>query len=227
MRDLRETVARNISELRQSASMTQLMLAQKMNYSEKAVSKWERGESFPDVFMLKSIADLFGVSVDYLFTDDHTEAVQRSAAENRIVKRNRIIISFLANMLIWLIATVAFVIMQLIHPGAILPDWMVFFYALPLSSVVTLVFNCIWGKPKLNYLIIAFMSWFILLAFYMTYLTVFGLNIWIIFVIGIPVQIIVSLWSGINNPKVKSKRERKERKNDTSSDASETPSVQA
>lgn len=220
MKDLRETVARNISELRQSASMTQAMLAQRLNYSDKAVSKWERGESFPDIFMLKSIADLFGVSVDYLFTEDHTESLRRSAAENRLVRRNRIIISFLANMLIWLIATVAFVIMQLVHPNAPLPDWMVFFYALPLSSVVTLVFNSIWGRPKLNFLIITFMSWFILLAFYMTYLTVFGLNIWIIFIVGIPVQIIVSLWSGINYPKVKSKRERKKKKNDTANDAS-------
>ena len=203
--------------------MTQLMLAQRLNYSDKAVSKWERGESFPDIFMLKSIADLFGVSVDYLLSDDHTEAVQRSAAENRIVRRNRIIISFLANMLIWLIATVAFVTMQLVHPNAPLPEWMVFFYALPLSSVVALVFNSIWGRRKLNYVIIALMSWFILLAFYMTYLTVFGLNIWIIFVIGIPVQIIVSLWSGINYPKVKTKRERKKRKNDTSIDAAQTP----
>ena len=92
VKDTREIVANNISELRQSASMTQLALAQKLNYSDKAISKWERGESFPDIFMLKSIADLFGVSVDYLFTEDHTEALQRSAAVNRIVKRNRIIL---------------------------------------------------------------------------------------------------------------------------------------
>lgn len=220
VRDLRETVAKNISELRQAASMTQLMLAQKLNYSDKAISKWERGESFPDIFMLKSIADLFGVSVDYLFCEDHTEAKQRSAAENRLAHRNRVIISFLANMLIWLIATVAFVTMQLVHPNAPLPDWMVFFYALPLSAVVALVFNSIWGRPKLNYIIITCMTWAVLLAFYMTYLTVFGLNIWIIFVIGIPVQIIIFLWAGINDPRVKNKRERKIRKNDTSNDAS-------
>ena len=212
MKDLREIVADNISELRQSASMTQLALAQRLNYSDKAISKWERGESFPDIFMLKSIADVFGVSVDYLFTEDHTEAKRRSAAESRIVRRNRIMISFLANMLIWLIATVAFVTMQLVHPDALLPEWMVFVYALPLSTVVSVVFNSIWGKPKLNYIIITFMSWFILLAFYMTYLTVLKLNIWIIFVIGIPVQIIISLWAGINNPHRRIKRERKGRK---------------
>ena len=221
MSDLRDVVAKNISELRQKNSMTQLALAQKLNYSDKAISKWERGESFPDIFMLKRIADLFGVSVDYLLCEDHSETVKHEAQVTGIVRRNRILISFLANMLIWLIATVAFVIVGLVHPDSILPGWMIFLYALPLSSVVTLVFNSIWGRTKLNYLIITFMSWFILLAFYMTYLTIFDLNIWIIFVIGVPVQIMISLWSGINNPKVKGKGRRK-RKNDTANDASAT-----
>ena len=219
MSDLRDVVAKNISELRQKNSMTQLTLAQKLNYSDKAISKWERGESFPDIFMLKRIADLFGVSVDYLLCEDHSETVKREAQVSGIVRRNRILISFLANMLIWLIATVSFVTVGLVHPDSILPGWMIFLYALPLSSVVTLVFNSIWGRPKLNYLIITFMSWFILLAFYMTYLTIFDLNIWIIFVIGVPVQIMIFLWSGINNPKVKGKG-RRMRKNDTANDAS-------
>lgn len=222
MSELRDVVAKNISELRQKNEMTQLGLAQKLNYSDKAISKWERGESFPDIFMLKRIADLFGVSVDYLFREDHSETVKRDALIAKTVRRNRIIISFLANMLIWLIATVAFVIVGLVHPNALLPEWMVFVYALPLSAVVTLVFNSIWGRPKLNYLIITFMTWVILLAFYMTYLTVLDLNIWIIFVIGIPVQIIIALWAGINNPKIKEKKERR-KKNDASDDASASP----
>jgi len=127
-------------------------------------------------------------------------------------------------MLIWLIATVAFVIVGLVHPDAPFPEWMVFLYALPLSSVVSLVFNSIWGRRKLNYLIITFMSWFILLAFYMTYLTVFDLNIWIIFVIGVPAQIIISIWSGINNPKVKEKKGRRKGRNDTAN-AAATPTA--
>lgn len=219
MTELRDVIAKNISDLRQKNKMTQLALAQKLNYSDKAISKWERGESFPDIFMLKRLADLFCVSVDYLLSGDHSEAEAEDAQVTRIVRRNRMIISVLANMLIWLIATVAFVIVGLVHPGAPFPEWMVFLYALPLSSVVSLVFNSIWGKKKLNYLIITFMSWFILLAFYMTYLTVFDLNIWIIFVIGVPAQIIISLWSGINNPKIKDKKERRKGKNDTANDA--------
>ena len=66
MVDLKPIIAKNITALRQSHKMTQIELAEKLNYSDKAVSKWERGESIPDVTVLKTIADLFGVSLDYL-----------------------------------------------------------------------------------------------------------------------------------------------------------------
>ncbi len=71
MQDLKPIIAKNIAELRKAASMTQIELATRLNYSDKAVSKWERGESIPDVGVLKEIADLFEVRVDYLLTEDH------------------------------------------------------------------------------------------------------------------------------------------------------------
>ena len=61
MEELREIIAKNISDLRKKSGLTQIELAEKLNYSDKAVSKWERGDSVPDVGVLKQIADLFGV----------------------------------------------------------------------------------------------------------------------------------------------------------------------
>ena len=75
MEDLKKIIARNIVDLRRANNMTQLELAEKLNYTDKAVSKWERGESLPDISVLKTIADLFGVKIDYLVTVDHVEAV--------------------------------------------------------------------------------------------------------------------------------------------------------
>ena len=219
MADLREVVAKNISTLRQQSGMTQLMLANRLNYSDKAISKWERGESFPDVFMLKDIADLFGVSVDYLLTDSHVEYSLKDPDVEKMIRRNRAIISVLANMLVWLMATVAFVTVGLIDTDAVFPGWLVFLYALPISCVVALVFNSIWGKRKLNYLIISLMSWFVLISIYVSFHVLLGLNIWLIFLIGIPSQIIISLWSGLNNPKEKLKKKRR-KKDDSSHDAS-------
>lgn len=219
MADLREVVAKNISTLRQQSGMTQLMLANRLNYSDKAISKWERGESFPDVFMLKDIADLFGVSVDYLLTDSHVEYSLKDPDVEKMIRRNRAIISVLANMLVWLMATVAFVTVGLIDPDAVFPGWLVFLYALPISCVVALVFNSIWGKRKLNYLIISLMSWFVLISIYVSFHVLLDLNIWLIFLIGIPSQIIISLWSGLNNPNEKLKKKRR-KKDDSSHDAS-------
>ena len=212
MSDLRTVVANNISELRQKQGLTQLALAEILNYSDKAISKWERGESFPDVFMLKRLADLFGVSVDYLLSEDHSEAVHREAEVSKMVRRNRMLISFLATMLVWLIATVTFVTVGIALPDYPLPAWVHFLYAVPISAVVILIFNSIWGRRKLNYLIIAVITWTVLLSIHITILTLTQLNLWIIYIIGVPVQIIIFLWSGINYPKTKRNYGKKVRK---------------
>ena len=72
MSEIKPIIAKNIASLRTSAGLTQLELAEKLNYSDKAVSKWERGESTPDVAVLTHIADLFGVPLDYLVREDHS-----------------------------------------------------------------------------------------------------------------------------------------------------------
>ena len=59
MTDLKPIFAENLAVLRKKKGWTQLELAERLNYSDKAVSKWERGESLPDVTILKQIADLF------------------------------------------------------------------------------------------------------------------------------------------------------------------------
>ena len=78
MEEMKKTVAANIAELRKFNHMTQAELADKLCYSDKAISKWERGESIPDVFTLKQVADLFSVTVDYLLTDHEGEKVTLS-----------------------------------------------------------------------------------------------------------------------------------------------------
>ena len=60
--DIKENFAANLSRYRKAMGITQAELAEKINYSDKAVSKWERGESLPDLVVVKTIADLFGVS---------------------------------------------------------------------------------------------------------------------------------------------------------------------
>ena len=80
MDDIKNIVAKNITELRLLNNMTQMELAEKINYSDKTVSKWERGESSPDIAVLVEIADLFGVTLYYLV---RSENIENAVVENK------------------------------------------------------------------------------------------------------------------------------------------------
>jgi transcriptional regulator with XRE-family HTH domain len=191
MDDLKPIIAKNIIELRKSVNWTQAELAQKLNYSDKAVSKWERAESIPDVAVLKEIAVLFNVTIDYLLEADHTkEDIFQVVSKHK--KRNRLIITLLSASLVFLIATLIFVFWELNSLKLSQPSWIAYVYALPIACIVLLVFNSIWGKWKTNFAIISLLVWSILLAVYLSFPSQ---NIWLIFIIGIPGQIIILLWA--------------------------------
>ena len=197
MDDLKQIIARNIIDLRKSMQLTQAELAEKLNYSDKAVSKWERAESVPDVAILKQIAELFGVNVDYLLQPEHPENEKKAISAILQDKRNKLIISLLATSLVWLIATIIFVGMGIFAKG-VANLWIIYVYALPVTDIVLLVFNSVWGRRRGNFIIISLLVWSILMTLY---LSVYLHNIWLIFIIGIPAQIIIILWSGIRTKK--------------------------
>ena len=89
MDDIKMIIAKNIIDLRKRDGITQAELAQRLNYSDKAVSKWERGESVPDITVLKTIADIFSVKVDYLITAEHIDATLEIPKMSKRKKRNR------------------------------------------------------------------------------------------------------------------------------------------
>ena len=86
MEQIRAIIAFNISSMRLRAGMTQQELADMLNYSDKAVSKWERGESVPDISVLARVAEIFGVTVDYLITDHRPgHEVQKAEPEEAVI----------------------------------------------------------------------------------------------------------------------------------------------
>ena len=199
MEDIKSIIAENIVQLRHRDGMTQMELAEKLNYSDKAVSKWERGESVPDISVLKSIADLFGVTVDYLITSGHEDGgdgsinivVDEAALKKK--KRSRAMITGMSVLLVWLIASVIFVPIDIAATDAV-AHWLAYVYAVPASMLVWLVFNSIWFNRRSNFLIISLMVWTLLAAIHLSVL-VGGFNVWQIYLLGIPGQLIISLWS--------------------------------
>lgn len=193
MEDYKQTIADNITALRQSRKMTQIELAEKLNYSDKAVSKWERGESLPDVLVLKTIADLFGVSLDYLLEKEHTQKQEPQPEQVTGSHRMRTIVTLLSILIGWFLATFSFVLMDIVWPD--LPGrWLPFVYAVPVSMIIWLVFNSIWFNRRMNFLIISLLMWSALIVLMLT-LFVAQIYAWQVVLLGIPGQIAIAMWS--------------------------------
>lgn len=208
---IKSTIAANITELRKKSNMTQQDLADALSYTDKAVSKWERAESIPDVVILKRIADLFGVTVDYLLSSEHTDIADIPLSPSHRLHK-RALITCIGILLVWLIATFAFVVVM--PTQNVFPAWLIFLYAVPLSMIVWLVFNSVWFNRKINYVVISILIWATLASIHLTALTAFHAhNFWMAYLLGIPSQVIVLLWSGIGRrPRRKQKKEPKDSK---------------
>ena len=178
--DLKQITAKNIAELRRRSQMTQLELGNAIDYSDKAVSKWERGEAVPDAYVLLRLSKLFGVSVDYLLND---HAGQKPPSVKRT---NHVSISVLAIIAVFTLFAVAYITVLL---SAGLSYWLFFVYAAVVSLVLLTVFNTIWGDKRFNLLIIGLLVAALIAMIYCILLPL-G-NLWQILMLIIPSEVIV------------------------------------
>ena len=189
----------NIASYRKHNGLTQAGLAEKINYSDKAVSKWERGESMPDVLTLVQLAELFGITVNDLLTDPDAlpenpgkvEQVMTMAVEKAMKRKaNKRIILGLSSLLVWFVALLLFVILSSLD---IPKSWIAFVYAIPADAIVCLSLRSAWHDFRHNQILVSLIMWGGLLSIYMTLLLFFGINIWKLFLLGIPGQLAIFL----------------------------------
>ncbi|MBR3879409.1 MAG: helix-turn-helix transcriptional regulator [Clostridia bacterium] len=200
MRDIKNTVAKNIAELRQANNMTQLDLAEKLNYSDKTISKWERAESTPDVSVLIEIAELFGVTLDYMVAEEHP--IEEICEEKEKRERfNRRAVAYVSECGAWIIAVIAFIVTTLCL-GEMSFQFLYFVYTLPVVLIVKLVFNSLWFNRRHNYFIISLLMWSVLGTIHITFLY-FGVNVSLVYLAGVAGQIVIVLSSFITKPKSK------------------------
>lgn len=188
--NLKRTIKNNLIKYRKNAGLTQAQLAQKLGYSDKSISKWEREEGVPDIYILKEIADLYGVTVNDLISEKQ-EATKKITLP-KISRRNKIIIALLSAGLVWTVATTLHVILDLAIPDIKSYLTNIYIYAIPLSCIVLLIFNCIWGKRYINTILISALIWTFALSLYVSLPII---NVSKLFLIPIPLQILVLLWS--------------------------------
>lgn len=173
--------------------MTQAELAEKLNYSDKNVSKWERAEGVPDVLVLHELAQLYGVTVnDFLI--EHVEEPKKVKGKGFWAKRW--LITLLSAGLVFLVATIVTVIWLLIDPNTSLPIAMyTYVAAVPVSLIVVLVFSCIWGKLWQRCLVVSALVWTMCVLTQILLRWVGALpNAWLMYLIGAVLQVLVVMW---------------------------------
>ena len=183
-------IGANIAERRKAAGMTQAGLAEKINYSDKAVSKWERGESVPDVLTMMQLAELFGVRVDDLLQDPALSGSLSEEETNKPLASKRVI-QALSPTLVWFVALFFFVV---ISSFGIPSSWVAFFYAIPANAIVLLCLRSAWHKYSWNKALISVIVWGSLASIYVSLRVFLDANVWKVFLLGIPGQVAISLW---------------------------------
>ena len=212
-------IGANIAAYRKRDGLTQASLAEKLNYSDKAVSKWERGESVPDVLTLMQLAELFGITVNELVCDPNAlpensdsklEKAMTQVSEKALKRKaNKNVIQALSSTLVWFIALSAFVILSSFD---FLEAYscLLFYVAIPVNAIVLLSLRSAWHDFRWNQMLISLIVWGSLLSIYMIILTAYHYNFWKVFLLGIPGQIAIFLWFRMFRP---SKNDKKEKQN--------------
>ena len=205
---LKYQIGANIAAYRKQAGLTQAGLAEKLNYSDKAVSKWERGESVPDVLTLVVLAEQFGITVNDLLKDPNElpgnpgtlEKAMPQVSEKALKRKaNKNVILALSSTLVWFVALLAFVLLSSFD---FLEKYscLLFFYAIPANAIVLLSLRSAWHDFRWNQGLITVIVWGSLLSIYVTLLVAFSYNFWKIFLLGIPGQIAIFLWFRMFRP---------------------------
>ena len=199
MKDLRKIIGDNLTELRKRRGLTQLELAEKFNYTDRAVSKWENGDTLPDVEVLYQLCEYYGVTMDYL---THEENAQFKKKDNPLNRTNKIVITALAISVVWMLATVIFVYFMIRRNLVI---WQIFVWAVPVSCIFAVYFNKIYFHRRIT----AFICWslFIWSALAGSFLSFGNYELWPLFFIGIPAQISLIFW--LNIKQIKKEKEMK------------------
>lgn len=228
-KDFNAIVGNNLLKLRKDKKLTQLEVAEKFNYSDKSISKWEKGESLPSVEVLCELAAFYDVTLNDL-THENLERTEVITASNNLKKKKekpekvkkektprmfstKLMITLLSVAAVWLIATVLFVVLKLTLNKNF---FMCFMWAGVLTTVVLVVFNSIWGRMRYLFIILTIMLWLLLASIHIQLIVDTPHNIWPVYFLGIPLQILVILWGAlVKKPKGYYKKENSDEKSTT------------
>ena len=198
--ELKSRVGANIARLRRERGMTQAELAERINYSDKAVSKWERAESLPDVLTLLSLAEQLDTDLNTLVgmsANPKTEPVsgpespipEKPAKKRRTTDRG--VIQQLSSILVWVVALFLYMVLDAFGVKNL---WLLFVLAVPANAIVLLSLRSAWKLYGMNRILISVIMWGFLVIIYLLLLVVGEVNVWRILPMGLLGQAAIILW---------------------------------
>jgi len=187
-----EQLAKNLVYYRKEAGLTQLELAEEFNYSDKSVSKWERGEGFPDVFVLKSLADFYGITVDDLYSSERKKIVTQNHSLSK-----QVFIKVLSILTGWTVTIVTFFFLNIFLDEVAFRSWILFIYGALITGILLLIFDFIYRHRFLRMVDTSIIIWVGALSIFLTLISVTNvnpLNMALIFIVAIPLQVLDIVW---------------------------------
>ena len=215
--ELKLCVGSNIARLRRERGLTQAALAARINYSDKAVSKWERAESLPDVLTLLNLAEQLGTDLNTLTgcapeipepepmpepaPEPESEPVpEPEPAVKKLARRytaDKTVIQKLSSILVWVVALFLYMVLDAFGVKNL---WLLFVVAVPVNAIVLLSLRSAWKLYGWNRILISIIMWGFLLTIYLLLLVVGKVNVWKILPMGLLGQAAILLWFKMFRP---------------------------
>lgn len=189
----REIIARNITYLRKKHGLSQLELAEKLQYSNKNISKWENAETTPSVFTLKRIAEIFNITVDELVSSLLEEAgdIEQKKSQVKMVLGLPISIKVLyllmTEAILLVMALIAVMVLGFLDITAF-NKWLILLYVLPAMCLAVFIF-IICVKKRVDIISLSLFGWILCLCFYVTFHS--AKNIQLVFLLMAAIQLLI------------------------------------
>ena len=215
--ELKLRVGSNIARLRRERGLTQAELAERINYSDKAVSKWERAESLPDVLTLLNLAEQLGTDLNTLTgcapeipepepmpepvpEPEPVPAPPVKPTVKKLARRytaDKTVIQKLSSILVWVVALFLYMVLDAFGVKNL---WLLFVVAVPVNAIVLLSLRSAWKLYGWNRILISIIMWGFLLTIYLLLLVVGKVNVWKILPMGLLGQAAILLWFKMFRP---------------------------
>ena len=196
MKDRKVVVAQNLILLRKARGITQAELAERFNYSDKAVCRWEHGDTLPDINVLYALCDFYGITMNDLVNEEFT--AQTAEQTERDIRTYRNWTCALLVAMVFFCATVFFIATMTLSARGY---WLAFVWAVPLSCLI--VHKCLRGSMGLlaKIFLSSVFVWSFFAGCYLDVLVRYSANIWYLFIVGLPLQVCIVLWQKVKRLK--------------------------